>query len=87
MGIEVVRSVRAQSRKGFEDMNDEIFETIKLMRETRATWLEIFKKYERELNLKTISDIRLGFGREMNKRGIILEHKDAFQRYREFMQD
>lgn len=68
-------------------MNDETFETIKLMRETKASWLEIFKKYEHELNLSCISDIRLAFGREMIKRGIIFEDKSSFQRYREFMKE
>lgn len=66
-------------------MNDEIFEIIKLMREKRASWLEIFKKYENEFKLKSISEIKLIFGREMIKRGIKIEYQDTFQRYREFM--
>jgi len=66
-------------------MNDDMFEKIKDLRQRRIKWIIIFKKFQKEFN--TVSDIRLSFGRELNKRGIILEHKDTFQRYREFMQE
>lgn len=87
MGFNVVARVTTQRRKGFISMNDEIFETIKLMREKRTSWLDIFKKYENEFKLKSVSEIRLTFGREMIKRGIKIEYQDLFQRYREFMGD
>ncbi len=66
-------------------MNDDMFEKIKDLRKRKTEWITIFKKFQKEFN--TVSDIRLSFGRELNKRGIILEHKDTFQRYREFMQE
>ena len=48
-------------------MNDEQYEAIKKLRNDRKTWREIFMIYN--LKYRSISDLKLKFGRESHVRG------------------
>ncbi len=54
-------------------MKDETFEMIKDCRKRRILWVNIYKQLNDVKQFPTVSALKICFGRELQKRGMILE--------------